>query len=195
MADLLTVLVNIGQVIEPIIWSLQWCILLMGAFFVSAALVELWGVNNDNALKFMNSRERFSVWGAGTKAITGGIFVSLGTLEWMGIMSRTVTTDYATPRFLSYCASAAACAGSTMQQQAQYATLALLGIMQIVGLVAMVKGWLTINARNTGQGNASYGTAITWMIGGVLAWNFKWFADVLNNTIGFDLIGMFTPFA
>lgn len=195
MPDLLTVLVNIGTVIEPLIWTMQWVILLMGAFFTAAALVDLWGVNNANATKFLNARENYSLWGAATKMITGAIFVSLGTLEWMGIMSRTVTGDYATSRFLSYCASASACAGSTLQQQAQYATLALLGIMQIVGLVAMVKGWLTINARNTGRSNASYGQAATWMAGGVAAWNFKWMSDMLNNTIGFDLIGLFTPWS
>lgn len=192
-ADLLTVLVNIGKVIEPLIWSMQWVILLMGAFFVSMSLVELWQTTDDNSQKYMGAKQRPSISGSVMKGITGAIFLSIGTLEWMGVMSRTVTGDYANSRFLSYCAGG--CAGSTMAEQAAFATLALLGIMQIVGLTAMVKGWLTLNARNSGASNVGYGTAFTWMIGGVLAWNFKWFADVLNNTIGFDLIGMFTPFA
>ena len=82
-----------------------------------------------------------------------------------------------------------------MQAQAQLATLALLGIMQVVGFIAMVKGWLTVNGYYNNQTQAGLGTASGWIIGGILAWNFKWFSDVLNNTIGFNLVGLFTPWS
>jgi intracellular multiplication protein IcmC len=105
-------------------------------------------------------------------------------------MSRTLTGDYANSRMLSYSST-----GTTLQEQAQLATLALLGIMQVVGFIAMVKGWLTVNGYYNNQTQAGLGTASGWIIGGVLAWNFKWFSDVLNNTIGFNLVGLFTPWS
>ncbi|MEX5624389.1 type IV secretion protein DotIE, partial [Pseudomonas syringae] len=69
-------------------------------------------------------------------------------------MSRTLTGDYANSRMLSYSST-----GTTLQQQAQLATLALLGIMQVVGLIAMVKGWLTVNGYYNNQTQAGLGTA------------------------------------
>lgn len=187
--DLVTVLVNVGEVIPPAIMMLQGISAFMGLYLVGSALIEIWGVSHDNAMKYVSGRQRFSVGSAIVQMVIGSVLLAMGTLEWMGIMSRTLTGDYANSRMLSYSAS-----GTTLQEQAQLATLALLGIMQVVGFIAMVKGWLTINSFYNAQGQAGLGQATGWIIGGVLAWNFKWFSDVLNNTIGFNLIGMFTPF-
>lgn len=187
--DLVTVLVNVGEVIPPAIMMLQGISAFMGLYLVGSALIEIWGVSHDNAMKYVSGRQRFSVGSAIVQMVIGSVLLAMGTLELMGIMSRTLTGDYANSRMLSYSAS-----GTTLQEQAQLATLSLLGIMQVVGFIAMVKGWLTINSFYNAQGQAGLGQATGWIIGGVLAWNFKWFSDVLNNTIGFNLIGMFTPF-
>jgi intracellular multiplication protein IcmC len=84
--------------------------------------------------------------------------------------------------------------GGTFDEQRLAAMAGILGIMQIVGFVAMLKGWLTINSRTQGQSQAGYGLAAGWLIGGIIAWNFKWFSDVANCTFGFNVIGMFVPF-
>lgn len=190
MPDLMDVLVNVGMVIPDMIMAMQAVIVLMGAYMTAGALSELWGVSHDNALKYLPGRNRFSVGSALIQLVIGAVLLSMGTLELVGIMSRTLTTDYANSRMLSYTADGA----TTLQERAQLATLALLGIMQVVGLVAMVKGWLTINSYYNQQAQSSIGTAIGWLIGGVLAWNFKWVSDVINNTLGFNIIGLFTPF-
>lgn len=188
--DLVTVMVNIGNVIPPLIMMLQGVAVLMGAYLTAGALVEIWGVTHDNALKYVAGKQKFSVGSAIVQLFVGAILLSIGTLEWMGIMSRTLTGDYANSRMLSYSSS-----GTTLQEQAQLATLALLGIMQVVGFIAMIKGWMTVNGYYNQQTQAGLGTAAGWMVGGVLAWNFKWFSDVLNNTIGFNLVGLFTPWS
>ncbi|HDS1733937.1 MULTISPECIES: type IV secretion protein DotIE [Pseudomonas] len=189
-ADLVDVMVNIGKVVPTAIMMCQGIAALIGLYLTASALVELWGVTHDNALKYVAGRQRFSVGSACVQLVIGSILLAIGTLEWMGIMSRTLTGDYANSRMLSYSSS-----GSTLQAQAQLATLALLGIMQVVGFIAMVKGWLTVNGYYNNQTQAGLGTASGWIIGGILAWNFKWFSDVLNNTIGFNLVGLFTPWS
>ena len=189
-ADLVDVMVNIGKVIATEILMCHGIAAIIGLYLTSAALVEIWGVTHDNALKYVAGRQRFSVGSACVQLVIGSILLAIGTLEWMGIMSRTLTGDYANSRMLSYSSS-----GSTLQAQAQLATLALLGIMQVVGFIAMVKGWLTVNGYYNNQTQAGLGTASGWIIGGILAWNFKWFSDVLNNTIGFNLVGLFTPWS
>lgn len=189
--DLLTVLINIGNVIPPIIYMLQYIAALIGAYLITSGLVELYCTSNDNAQKYIAGGQRFSVVSALVKFLTGSIFAAMGTLEWMGIMSRTVTGDYANSRFISYCTGSGSCGGSTLQEQMRFGVQATMGIMQIIGFVAMCKGIMMANKIQSGQSNVSLGTAITWMIGGVAAWNFEWVASVINNTIGFNLINLF----
>lgn len=168
---------------------LQVVAFLMGVYFVIAAMIEFWGIDNANATKFVAGNARFSVAGGIVKLLLGGIMVAMGTLEMVGILSRTLTDDYANSRFLSYVPS-----GGTFDEQRLAAMAGILGIMQIVGFVAMLKGWLTINRVTQGQAQAGYGMAAGWLIGGIIAWNFKWFSDVANCTFGFNVIGLFVPF-
>jgi len=188
--DLVTVMVNIGVFIPSLIMMLQGVAVLMGAYLTAGALAELWGVSDDNALKYLAGKQKFSVGSAIVQLFIGAVLLSIGTLEWMGIMSRTLTGDYANSRMLSYSST-----GTTLQEQAQLATLALLGIMQVVGFIAMIKGWMTVNGHYNQQTQAGLGIGIGWIVGGVLAWNFKWVSDVINNTIGFNLVGLFTPWS
>jgi len=191
--DLIDVLVNVGSVIPPIIMMLQGIAALMGLYLVAISLIEIWGVTHDQALKYVAGRQRFSVGSALISMFIGSILLAMGTLELVGILSRTITGGYANSRVTADALSYTS--GGGLAEKGQIATLALLGIMQAVGFIAMVKGWLTINRYYNQQGQAGLGHAFGWIIGGVLAWNFKWFSDLLNNTIGFNLIGLFTPFS
>ena len=193
--DLMDLLANIGVVIPPIIMMLQGIAALVGLYLVCGSLIELWGVTHDNAMKYVAGRQRFSVGSALVSLLIGSMLRTLGTLELTGILSRTLTGDYASARITASALSYDPGDSASLEERAQLAALALLGIMQVVGFIAMVKGWLTINKYYNHQGQAGWGHAAGWLIGGVLAWNFKWFADVLNNTIGFDVISIFTPFS
>jgi hypothetical protein len=189
MPDLMQILANFSSQIEPLIMMLQGIASLIGLYFVAGALAELWGVTHDNALKYLPSKNRFSAGSAVMQLVIGGFLCSMGTLQLVGIMSRTLTDTYVSSRFTSYIP-----ADSSFGEQKLAAMAALLGIMQIVGFVAMIKGWLTLNQHANGQAQAGVGTALGWLIGGVICWNFKWFTDVLNCSLGFNIVGMFVPF-
>ncbi|MDB6009973.1 MAG: putative type secretion system protein IcmC/DotIE [Gammaproteobacteria bacterium] len=189
LPDLVTLLANFGTQIPPIIILLQFVSALMGLYFVAGSLVEFWGVGNGNAAKYLSAHARFSVTGGVVKLLVGALLAAMSTLQLVGILSRTLTDTYANSRFLSYSPT-----GNTLEAQSQAAMAALLGIMEIVGFVAMIKGWLTFVHIADGRAQAGYGTATAWLIGGVLAWNFKWLTDVLNCTFGYNVIGMFVSF-
>lgn len=189
LPDLVTLLANLGSQIPPIIILLQFVCALMGLYFVSASLVEFWGVGNGNAAKYLKADARFSVARGVIKLLVGGLLTSMSTLQLVGILSRTLTDTYANSRFLSYSPS-----GNTLAEQSQAAMATLLGIMEIVGFVAMIKGWVTLVHIADGRANTGYGTATAWLLGGVLAWNFKWLTDVINCTFGYNVIGMFVSF-
>ncbi len=190
--DLMDVLVNFGAVIPSLIMLLQGIAALTGLYFVASALFEIWGVTYDNAMKYLPGRQRYSVGSALVTMFIGSLLLAMSTLELVGIFSRTISGNYATSRINADALSYAPTDG--LEVKAQVATLALLSIMQCVGFIAMFKGWITINRYFNQQGQAGLGTAWAWLIGGLLAWNFEWFADVINNTIGFNIIGLFTPF-
>ncbi|MGB9620778.1 MAG: type IV secretion protein DotIE, partial [Armatimonadota bacterium] len=92
------VLVNIGAVIPPIIMMLQGIAALIGLYLVATSLIEIWGVTHDNAIKYVAGRQRFSVGSALTSMFVGSILLAMGTLELVGILSRTLTGDYANSR-------------------------------------------------------------------------------------------------
>jgi intracellular multiplication protein IcmC len=63
---------------------------------------------------------------------------------------------------------------------------ALLGLIQIVGVIAFIRGWLYIakTADGGGQGN-NFGKGLTHIFGGIMAINIAGVRDVLWNTFGF----------
>ena len=189
--DLVQLLVNAGQVAPALLMMLQGIVAVMGLYLVGSALVELWGVSHDNALKYVAGRQRFSTGSALISLMIGALLSAMSTLNLMGIMSRTLSDDYAATRIMP--SDMAYSAGGSLADKGAVATIALLSIMQIVGFIAMVKSLMTVNRYYNNQ-QADLGSAAGWMLGGILCWNFKWFADVVNNTLGFNIISMFTPF-
>lgn len=185
-ADLMTIMVNIGSVIPSLLAMMQTIVLCLALYMVGKGLVELWGSSNDNASRWLAGNNRFSAVGGMVKLFMGGVLASMYNLDLIPILSNTVTGGYVMPPILSYDTS-----GSGFDAQAQAATLALLSIMQAIGFVAMCKGWLAFNAHYDGRSQVSLTTAFTWLAGGILCWNFKWATDVLNNTLGFEVFGLF----
>ncbi len=181
LPDLAALLVNLNGLIDPIISLVQITTGLIGLYLVSSSLFDLWGSSNNNIQKYLSSASRVTVSGAIVKMFVGAIFISVSTLEMVGILSRSVTGGTAEVRMtsdgLTYVQNA------SLNEQAQLAALVVLGILQVIGLVAMAKGLLTINKHYNGQSHQGIGTAMAWLIGGLCAWNFRFFTAVLNNTI------------
>lgn len=184
--DLMTVLVNLSEHIAPIIMMMQGVCALISLYLIAHALMEIWGVSYDNAMKYVAGNQKFSVGSALMQLFVGAIFGLMSTLEFVGVMSRTVSGNFVNSRFVSNQVT-----DSTYAAQVALATDALLGVMQIVGFVAMCKGWMTLNRVFNGQTQQGLGTVFTWLVGGVLAWNFRWFAEVINTSTGFDFIRLF----
>lgn len=190
--DLVQLLINAGQVAPALLMMLQGIVALMGLYLVGSSLVELWGVSHDNALKYVAGRQRFSVGSALISLFVGAFLTGLSTLHVIGILSRTLTDGYVDSRIMPDAMSYGG--GASLADKGAVATIALLSIMQVVGFVALVKSLMTVNRYYNNQ-QADLGSATGWALGGLLCWNFKWFADVVNNTLGFNIISMFTPFS
>lgn len=65
--------------------------------------------------------------------------------------------------------------------------IALLRIVQLVGLIAFIKGWVII-ARASGQGRQeTFGKGLVHLLGGIAAFNIVGTARMLANTLGVSL--------
>jgi intracellular multiplication protein IcmC len=65
------------------------------------------------------------------------------------------------------------------------ATLAVLGLVQIMGVIAFVRGWIYIaraGDQSAQQGNFAKG--LTHIIGGIMAINIVGVKDIITNTLG-----------
>lgn len=191
--DLMTMLIGIGKVIPSIIMLMQLAAMVIGVYLTIQGAFGLWAANSDNLSKHLSGHQSYSTTRGIVQIFLGALFLSLGTLEFVGILSRSLTGDYAAARMTADVLSYTPGKDSGAQEKAKAVVLALLALLQAVGFVALCKGFFTINRyfkQNTAA--ASVGMALTWILGGIIAWNFKWFSDVINNTVGFDFISLFT---
>jgi intracellular multiplication protein IcmC len=60
----------------------------------------------------------------------------------------------------------------------------VLQLIQIVGLIAFIRGWLILVKTATGQQGGGIGKGITHIIGGVLALNIVGTQQVINASLG-----------
>lgn len=188
--DLMLILINIGRQIPTFIMLAQVISGFAALYFVGTGIIDLWLANYPGSEKHFSGARHASNMGAFAKLFGGGLFACLATLQLVGVLSRSITGDYVNSRALSYSTG-----GGSFAEQAQLATLAMLGIMQAVGMCAIFRGITSLIERGNGSKETSFGKITIWFIGGLLAWNFKWFSDVVNNTIGFNVISLFTPWS
>ena len=190
MPDLMQVLISASKVAPLFIMIMQGVVTCIGFITVASALIDFYLCSNENTGKMFTQNTRPSIVGGMAKLVIGAFLVALGTLQLVGIISRTLTGDYVNSRMLSYSSS-----GTSMSDNAMIATMGLLSIMQAIGFTAIYRGFMALIARANGDTNGNgFGIIATWFIGGILAWNFKWTADIINNTLGFDIITKLTPF-
>ncbi len=73
---------------------------------------------------------------------------------------------------------------------AQFATAvaAALGFVQLIGVIAFVRGWLVMKKVVEGGGNVTLAQGITHILGGVLAINIASFIKIMDSTFGTGLI-------
>jgi intracellular multiplication protein IcmC len=190
-ADLMQVLVNFGSVIEPIVHMLRAFVGCAGIYVFASGLVEIWGAGNDNSMKFVGGSKRYGYGSGLMSLVIGACLFAMTDLSVVRLITGTMTGGFSSGIIQE---SAMTYSGGDLSEKAKTATMVLLGIMQVVGFIAMFKGFLNLNAYYNDQRGVGLGTSFCWLIGGILCWNFLWFAHVLQNTLGVPIIKILTPF-
>jgi hypothetical protein len=187
-ADPTFIIVNIGKFMPAMITMMAKIASLIGLWLVSTGLVDLWSVSNQEAQRYISGANQASLQGALSKLLFGGVMLSMGSEgEMVGLLVNSINggDGYKIPNMMSYDGQS-----NDFSVQAEASMAAILGIMSGIGFYAMCKGWMTINDRFCGRGQVGLQTGFAWLLGGVLCWNFKWFTHALNNTLGFEVFGL-----
>jgi intracellular multiplication protein IcmC len=63
-----------------------------------------------------------------------------------------------------------------------------LTFVQVIGVIAFVRGWLILKKVVEGSGNVSLAQGLTHILGGVLAINIFQFLLIMDHTFGLNLL-------
>lgn len=168
--DIQQMFMNIGQSLPPI-WSM-----IVGLSYVFGMFFMLRGVY---ALKvYGDMRTQMS---SSSSIKTPLIMFTVGTalmfLPTTRAVMLTTIFAYSDPMPLSYFTSNPIWSGQTTQ--------ILLQIVQLVGLIAFVRGWVYLaQTQSHNPGQHTFGKAVTHIIGGIVAINIEGTREVLMGTLG-----------
>lgn len=174
------VLGNVSLIIRPFILLVQIIFVVMGIFLTFNALVELWNAGDENSRRLFAAKHQPSFASSSARLIIGSLMSALGTLELVGVLSRTFTTDYVNNPYMSY----APPGSDDLQTQTIFAMGVIFGFLQLIGLIGMGRGVMTFNALARGDSRRSKGEAFFFLLGGLGCWLGQWVGDVLANTTG-----------
>jgi len=151
------------------------------------AIMEFYCTANENASRFLPGAQRFTVGSGVVQMLIAAALISLSTLEFIGIATRTFTGTEVSSRLMAYQTG-----GSTLADETQAAVQGILTILQLLGFCAICKSLFMLNARAHGQDSSSASIAWFFMGAGLIAWNFQLFAQFIDAMTGFNVLGSFT---
>jgi len=121
-----------------------------------------------------------------THILFGGLLFSISSNLGM-MMSSVFGTSTISPSSVINWSFADALAGGA-SQQFQSAVTAGLTFIQIIGVIAFVRGWMVMKKVVEGGGNATMAQGITHIVGGVAAINIFAFLKIMDTTFGTGLL-------
>ncbi len=187
MPSLMDILVNFGAIAPLIIQVMQGIMALAGVWLTGMAIIEFYCSSNANAARFLPGSQRFTVGSATVQLLIGACLISLSTLEFIGIATRTVTGNSVSSKLMAYQTS-----GNTLADESAIALHAMLALIQLMGFCAIAKSLFMMNKRAHGQEPGAPTIAWGFLIGGLIAWNFQIFAQAMDSLTGFNILGSFT---
>ena len=169
--DAAQMLVNFSQSFPAIQRLIVGAAYLLGLSFMFRALYNMKIYGEARAMMSSQSSLKEPV----AYFVTGTVFIFLPTA-----LDIFMNTTFGTSNILSY-------QQMPGQDKFEYGKgfLAVLRLVQLVGLIAFVRGWILVAKASTQQGGQmGYGKGLTHIIGGVFAINIVGTMQILSNTFG-----------
>jgi hypothetical protein len=191
--NLMDMLVNLAtRAALPALGAGRYLCLIAGIWFVFMGLMHVYGASDPESSRFMGGRTQSSYSLAFGYVLAGTLLTSMYRLDVVGVLQGTlINGDAAVPinsAQLQYGG------GGALQERIRVATFALMALMQFIGFVAIARGIMMIKDVAAGHQNASIGGIFIFLVAGTMLWHFEYFANAINGTLGYDFIGLFSPY-
>lgn len=174
--DIAQMLVNLEGSLNPVSQLVTGSAYLIGIILVFKAFYHLKVYGEARTMMSSQTSIKTPV----TYMIVGAVFLWLPTAFYS-----ILATGYGGgARILSYDEWVGA---SNLTRQGRVVMGAIFRLVQIIGLIAFIRGWMYISKGADKGAQAQTGKALTHIVGGILGMNIVWTANVLQATVGVDL--------
>lgn len=169
------ILINIAKTIVPVERLVTGAAYLMGVFFAIKAL---------QSLKHFGETRTAQTQHSSMKEPVLFLLIAAVFLYFPSAFSIFMNTTFGYSSVLAYSPiETSNQAMKTLFGSGSQAGEALSRIIQLIGLIAFIRGWLILAKSAQGQQHGSTGKAITHIFGGILAMNIVGTLQILNNTL------------
>ncbi len=179
------VLQNSGTVIVATTTVVRYACIFIGFIIFCRALVDCVAVIDPvNASRYITQVRRPSAMGCLTKVIIAVVLAQLGLnlqlVDVMGSFLNDTTPDAVT--YYDYAQNV----GNTYTAEMNLTVLVLIGVSQLVGLLALVKGLLIWRDNSDGIGKSTNAQGFVYLIGGMLAYKIEDVHALFATVFGLD---------
>ena len=176
--DLLTFLVNISSIFDPLIDLIVIISTILGVVLIGKSLLLGYhlGQNDGKWMAHGEAGIKGVIWGF----VIGGILVT--PIMFVGLMGNTLLNGEAvTGTGLLYQS-----AGLSAQQQ--QAVTAIFGLFTVMGFIAFIHGWLDLHKHFNGESRNGPAMGVTQIVGGTLLVYLDVVLQFVSEKTGFDFI-------
>lgn len=166
------VLINLANSLIPVEKTITGASYLMGLAFGIKAIVTL----------KIHGEQRSSMGAGGMKEATIYLMVSAMLLYYPTAFEVIMNSTFGYSSVLAYSSLSAS---ANLFGSDSAVGMALFTIIQVIGLIAFIRGWLLIARSGSGQGGqpGTIGKGFMHVFGGVLAMNMTGTMEVFHNTL------------
>lgn len=105
------------------------------------------------------------------------LFVAMALIFWPSLLDMSLISVFSAPNILAY-------PGSSLGSTADLALSLAGGLIQFIGFISVIRGWVLLTHYGQQQQQSVVGKAIVHIIAGVLAVNVYATWDIFKNTFG-----------
>ncbi|WP_436899610.1 type VI secretion protein [Acinetobacter gyllenbergii] len=183
--EFVEVLQNSGTLIVATTTVVRYACILFGFIIFVRALFDCVAVVDPvNASRYLTQIRRPSAMGVLTKMIIAVVLAQLGlNLQLVDVMGSLMSdTTPAAVTYYDYSKNV----GSSYTAELNLTVLVLIGVCQLVGLLALMKGLFIWRDNSDGIGKASNAQGFVYLIGGMLAYKIEEVHALLATIFGLD---------
>lgn len=161
---------------------------LIGLITVFSGVMDL-AQSTDKNKKHFAAGKMPTYWGGVSKILIGGIMCMMGTnLEWVSVAASVYMGTDANFELVSV--ESYLPASEVESLETRLTKIALLGVAQIVGIIAVFKGLRIWSKIADGSSRESGWHGFAYMIFGSMCVQLAWMGQLVENTLGFNFFSI-----